>query len=64
MDILVSSYFDRFLWYIAFELASTAPDSARRTSAGATIESWVKSVKTNSRVEIPVEVLLAEHVTG
>lgn len=57
MDILVSSNFERLLWYLAYESSSAAPDSARRASAGATIDCWMKSVKTNGRVEVPVEVL-------
>jgi threonine synthase len=55
MDILVSSNFERLLWNLAYE--SSSPDSARRDSAGATIDSWMKSVKTNGRVEVPAEVL-------
>jgi len=57
MDILVSSNFERLLWYLVYESSSTAPDSARRSSAGATIDGWMKSLKTNGRVEVPVEVL-------
>jgi threonine synthase len=57
MDILVSSNFERLLWYLAYESSNVAPDSARRASAGATIDGWMKSVKTNGRVEVPVEVL-------
>ena len=37
--------------------SSAAPDSARRASAGSTIDGWMKSVKSNGRVEVPVEVL-------
>jgi threonine synthase len=57
MDILVSSNFERLLWYLKYESSSAAPDSARRASAGATIDGWMKSVKSNGRVEVPVEVL-------
>ena len=57
MDILVSSNFERLLWYLVYDSSSVAPDSARRASAGATIDGWMKSVKTNGRVEVPVEVL-------
>ena len=57
MDILVSSNFERLLWYLAYESSTAVPDSARRASAGATIDGWMKSVKTNGRVEVPVEVL-------
>jgi threonine synthase len=57
MDILVSSNFERLLWYLAYEASSAASDSTRRASAGATIDGWMKSVKSNGRVEVPVEVL-------
>ena len=57
MDILVSSNFERLLWYLAYDTSNVAPDSARRASAGDTIGGWMKSVKANGRVEVPVEVL-------
>jgi threonine synthase len=57
MDILVSSNFERLLWYLAYESSSVTSDSARRAAAGATIDGWMKSVKSNGRVEVPVEVL-------
>jgi threonine synthase len=57
MDILVSSNFESLLWYLAYDSSNAAPDSARRASAGATIDGWMKSVETNGRVEVPVEVL-------
>ncbi|KAI0269546.1 tryptophan synthase beta subunit-like PLP-dependent enzyme [Russula aff. rugulosa BPL654] len=64
MDILVSSNFERLLWYLAYESSSNAAsDSARRASAGATIDGWMKSVKTSGRVEVPVEDFLAERVS-
>ena len=57
MDILVSSNFERLLWYLAYEFSSVTPDRARRASAGATVNDWMKSVKSNGRVEVPVNVL-------
>ena len=58
MDILVSSNFERLLWYLSYETSSdAASDGERRASAGATIDGWMKSVKGNGRVEVPVEVL-------
>jgi threonine synthase len=57
MDILVSSNFERLLWYLAYESSSATPDSARRASAGVTTDSWMKSVKKDGRIEVPVEVL-------
>ncbi|KAH9160488.1 tryptophan synthase beta subunit-like PLP-dependent enzyme [Lactarius sanguifluus] len=57
MDILVSSNFERLLWYLAYEASSATPDATRRSSAGATIDAWMKSVKRDGRVEVPVDVL-------
>ncbi|KAI9438222.1 tryptophan synthase beta subunit-like PLP-dependent enzyme [Lactarius indigo] len=57
MDILVSSNFERLLWYLAHEASSATPDATRRSSAGATIDAWMKSVKRDGRVEVPVDVL-------
>ncbi|KAH9034915.1 tryptophan synthase beta subunit-like PLP-dependent enzyme [Lactarius hengduanensis] len=57
MDILVSSNFERLLWYLSYEASSATPDATRRSSAGATIDAWMKSVKRDGRVEVPVDVL-------
>jgi len=57
MDILVSSNFERLLWYLSYETSDAASDGERRASAGATIDGWMKNVKSNGRVEVPVEVL-------
>ena len=43
------------LWYLAYEFVT--PDRVRRASAGATVNDWMKSVKSNGRVEVPVNVL-------
>ncbi|KAN0107782.1 Tryptophan synthase beta subunit-like PLP-dependent enzyme, partial [Russula decolorans] len=43
--------------YLAYESSNPTLDSARRASAGATIDGWMKSVKTSERVEAPVKVL-------
>jgi threonine synthase len=57
MDILVSSNFERLLWYLAYGASGATPDSTRRSSAGATVDAWMKGVKRDGRVEVPVEVL-------
>ncbi|KAL5498010.1 THR4 [Sanghuangporus vaninii] len=53
MDILVSSNFERLLWYLAFE-AIGAKD---RKAACATIADWMSKVKSDGRVEVPTGVL-------
>ncbi|KAI0299427.1 tryptophan synthase beta subunit-like PLP-dependent enzyme [Multifurca ochricompacta] len=57
MDILVSSNFERLLWYLAYESSNTGPDNVRLSSAGATVDGWMRNMKTDGRVEVPVEVL-------
>ncbi|KAF8752346.1 Tryptophan synthase beta subunit-like PLP-dependent enzyme [Rhizoctonia solani] len=50
MDILVSSNFERLLWYLAQETG---------TDAGAAVASWMSKVKSNGRVSVPVTALEA-----
>jgi threonine synthase len=57
MDILVSSNFERLLWYLAFENASAAQDSEKQQLAGRTVDGWMKGMKANGGVELPVAVL-------
>lgn len=58
MDILVSSNFERLLWYLAFEGAAQGDDVAsRKKAASATIADWMSKVKSDGRVQVPVAVL-------
>ncbi|KAL7284579.1 hypothetical protein ACG7TL_001872 [Trametes sanguinea] len=58
MDILVSSNFERLLWYLAFEGAAQGEDVVeRKKAAGATIADWMSKVKSDGRVQVPVSVL-------
>ncbi|CAE7148337.1 unnamed protein product [Rhizoctonia solani] len=50
MDILVSSNFERLLWYLAQETGA---------DAGATVASWMSKVKSDGRVSVPVSALEA-----
>ncbi|CAE6371254.1 unnamed protein product [Rhizoctonia solani] len=50
MDILVSSNFERLLWYLAQETGA---------DAGATVAGWMSKVKSNGRVTVPVAVIEA-----
>lgn len=54
MDILVSSNFERLLWYLAFEAAGD-----NRRIACETLNSWMSKVKNDGKVEVPVPVLEA-----
>ena len=57
MDILVSSNFERLLWYLAFEDAEGNADA--HGTACKTVEGWMSKVKSDGRVEVPVSVLEA-----
>ncbi len=57
MDILVSSNFERLLWYLAFETAEGADAAERKQQASATIAEWMGKVKSNGRVQVPVATL-------
>ena len=53
MDILVSSNFERLLWYLAHE----SEGRGTLDSACAEVDGWMRSVKSNGRVEVPRGVL-------
>ncbi|CAA7269929.1 unnamed protein product [Cyclocybe aegerita] len=57
MDILVSSNFERLLWYLAYENAPGATGAEKHEAACSTLDSWMGHMKANGRVEVPVEVL-------
>ena len=59
MDILVSSNFERLLWYLAYENAVGGSEEGRRTSASQTLDGWMSKMKTNGKVQVPVSVLEA-----
>lgn len=48
MDILVSSNFERLLWYLAYEFASAAKmdDEWNKKQAGQEVANWLKQLKT------------------
>ncbi|THH03254.1 hypothetical protein EW145_g6403 [Phellinidium pouzarii] len=53
MDILISSNFERLLWYLAFG----ASGSNDRNIACATVSGWMSKVKMDGKVEVPTAVL-------
>ncbi|AMD21469.1 HER190Wp [Eremothecium sinecaudum] len=53
MDILISSNFERLLWYLAREYVAEG-DSQK---AGLTVNGWFQQLKTGGRFEVPAEVL-------
>lgn len=58
MDIIVSSNFERLLWYLAYEdVEGEADPVQRRAEAGKVVDGWMKGLKTDGKVEMPVKVL-------
>ncbi|KAF8902617.1 tryptophan synthase beta subunit-like PLP-dependent enzyme [Gymnopilus junonius] len=57
MDILVSSNFERLLWYLAYENAQGANDEEKKHAASKTVDGWMSHLKSNGRVQVPVPVL-------
>lgn len=53
MDILVSSNFERLLWYLAYE----GEEGGSVDTACAVVDGWMKTVKSNGRVEVPQKAL-------
>jgi threonine synthase len=56
MDIMVSSNFERLLWYLAFENTAQS-DESRRSEAGDQVLSWMDAVKADGRVQVPASIL-------
>lgn len=57
MDILVSSNFERLLWYLAYDADSSPVGESRIRTASETVDGWMKKVKDDGRVQVPVKVL-------
>ncbi|KAI5818653.1 tryptophan synthase beta subunit-like PLP-dependent enzyme [Pyronema omphalodes] len=65
MDILVSSNFERLLWYLALECISEVavgneePTQEQKETAGATVQQWMNDLKTVGTTIVPDSVLSA-----
>ena len=60
MDILVSSNFERLMWYLAFEgIDRGKREQEKHNMACSLVEKWMSRVKSEGRVEVSVEVLQA-----
>ncbi|KAG8859690.1 threonine synthase [Tulasnella sp. 330] len=59
MDILVSSNFERLLWYLAFDATPKegADDAKRTKDACSMVDAWMGNMKSNGKVTLPVEIL-------
>lgn len=61
MDILVSSNFERLLWFLAYEFAAVAgmDDEWTKKQAGQEVETWLKQLKSNGGFGVHDDILAA-----
>jgi len=59
MDILVSSNFERLLWFLSYDVYSTNSDavSQRRSQAGDHVRNWLNDLKTNGGFAVDKQIL-------
>lgn len=63
MDILVSSNFERLLWYLAFDDSSSSALSQRRHEAGTQVSNFLSSLRTSNAFTVPPALLTAARRT-
>lgn len=59
MDILVSSNFERLLWYLAFSTSSTQDNKQRRSEAGEKVKGWLTQLKSEGGFGVNQEISTA-----
>ncbi|KAK5165375.1 threonine synthase [Saxophila tyrrhenica] len=57
MDILVSSNFERLLWFLAFDTSKIENTKQRREEAGAKVKGWLNQLKSEGGFGVGKEVL-------
>lgn len=55
MDILVSSNFERLLWYLALESQGKGNDAASRQAASEQVRGWMQDLKATGRMQVSQE---------
>lgn len=63
MDILVSSNFERLLWYLAFQTNGTEEVNRRRMETGEKVKGWLEALKTEGGFGVSQEILDAAKAT-
>lgn len=63
MDILVSSNFERLLWYLAFDNSSLSTLSERRHEAGTQVSTFLSSLRKSNAFSVPPALLTAARRT-
>lgn len=59
MDILVSSNFERLLWFLAYQVYGEGDVSRKRQIAGETVRGWLNDLKTQGGFKVDASVLAA-----
>jgi threonine synthase len=63
MDILVSSNFERLLWFLAYKVYGTETDIPKsRQTAGQDVRTWLSSLKTHGGFSVDPEILAAAQI--
>lgn len=59
MDILVSSNFERLLWFLAYKTSKVEETNHRRMEAGEKVKGWLEELKKDGGFSVPKEMLEA-----
>lgn len=59
MDILVSSNFERLLWFLAYRTSKTEETNRRRMEAGEKVKGWLNQLKSEGGFGVSQEILAA-----
>ena len=59
MDILVSSNFERLLWYLAYRTSNAQDNKQRRSEAGEKVKGWLTQLKSEGGFGVSKEILAA-----
>ena len=62
MDILVSSNFERLLWFLSYQTSSAASRAERQKAAGENVKGWLAELKTQNGFGVPASILEAAKV--
>ncbi|KAG9568437.1 threonine synthase, partial [Aureobasidium melanogenum] len=61
MDILVSSNFERLLWYLSYRVNDSGSVTERRKAAGEQVKTWLQALKTDGGFGVEKAILDAAH---
>ena len=62
MDILVSSNFERLLWFLAFQIYGKGPVDQKRKIAGQKVKEWLNELKSSGGFGVELQLLEAAKV--